>query len=355
MNVRVFAVWLGVGLSGSFGAECVAQGPRWSDPFRVERDDERRAEDRAYDGIPRRATVEQSGTGKLRFRAPSAGRVWVGNDELERQIISTRVRRGDIVEVDPERDRVKRNEEVIFDRNMERRHAHTVFFQREAGSDDPDRDEDAGGGYDGIPTSASRARSGSGVQRYAATKNGRVWVGDDERERQIVSTQVSKGDVVTVDPAKDQVRLNDEVIYDRDLVRRNEHSIFFRAERGGNDGGSGGGGGGKPPKEPEPEKPGAGRPDKESGQTAGAGHPSQLKGASRVARGTGTLTYTAKDDGEFWVYNPSEKKIVAAGALKKGETVTADPANNSTTCPGGARSFENYIASMAHEVYFRKR
>jgi signal peptidase I len=329
-------------------------------------DDERDANSAHYDGIPSRARVATEGTGKIKYKATSAGRVYIGDDQRERQIVSVKVKRGDTITVEPDKDRIKKNDEVIFDRNLERNNPHTIFFVQDANATDPDDDADFGGGYDGIPTSAKRAKSGGGVLRYQATREGRVWVGDDDRERMILSKAVVKGDIVEVDPSKDQVRLNDEIIYDRDLVRRNDHSIFFRAEK--NPGGGGSGGGTKPPTDPKPENPkpenpkppkndGAGsgsNKDKPTGITGGSGHPSQLKGASRVAKGKGTLTHTAKEDGQFWVYDPAEKKIVAAGTVKKGETITADPTNNSTTVPGGARNLENYVPSHEHEMYFKK-
>lgn len=327
------------------------------------RDEDERARDH-YDGIPGRARVGTDGVGKIKYKAPAAGRIYVGDDELERQIVSVKVKRGDTVEVDADKDRVKKNDEVIFDRNLERRNPHTIFFLRDVNADEPDDGDDFGGGYDGIPTSARRAKSGGGLVRYQASKDGRIWIGDDDRERMILSRAVTKGDVVEIEPGKDQVRLNGEVIYDKDLVRRNEHSVFFRSEKAPG-GGSGGGGGNEPPKDPKPPKPekpekpdnggaSGGGNDKPSGITGGSGHPSQLKGASRVAKGKGVLNYVATADGEVWVYDPKEKKIVAAGTIKKGETIKADPANNTTTLPGGARNLENYIPSHEHEVYFRK-
>lgn len=308
---------------------------------------------RPYDGIPRSARLMERFNGKRKFRAPSVGTVWVGDEGRERQVISIKVKRGDTVEVDPDKDRVKKNDEVVYDRNLERRNTHNIFFKPDR---DADWDSDSTSSYDGIPHSAKRVKSGTGVVRFKAAKTGRVWIGDDERERQIVAREVVKDDVIEVDPEKNRVTLNGASIYDRNLERRNEHSIFFREEKGGSggSGGSGGGGGSKPPKDPKPEDVKPGKPDKDSGQTAGAGHPSQLKGASRVARGKGTLSFTAKEHGEFWVYNPAEKKIVAVGALKKGETLSVDPANNTTTCPSGARSFENYIPGADHEIFFKK-
>lgn len=380
MTVGFGAKWMAAGALLVL-AGCAAGGQPWGSPRHIamvqdsrgsdrdvdrrsgSRDDDERSRDH-YDGIPGRARVGAEGVGKIKYKAPSAGRIYVGDDELERQIVSVKVKRGDTIEVDADKDRVKKNDEVVFDRNLERRNAHTIYFLRDAGADEPDDGDDFGGGYDGIPTSAKRAKSGGGVVRYQVTKEGRVWVGDDDREKMVLARAVVKGDIVEVDPAKDQVRLNGEVISDKNLERRNEHSVFFRAEKspGGGSGG-GGGGGSEPPKDPKPPKPE--KPEKPStggsngggtggGITGGSGHPAQLKGASRVAKGAGVLSYVATADGDVWVYDAKEKKIVAAGAIKKGETLRADPANNTTTLPAGARNFENYIPSHEHEVYFRK-
>lgn len=337
-----------------------------------EREDENA---RPYDGIPLGAKREDQGSVRLRFRAPRSGTVYVGDDDLRRQIISIRVKRDDVIEVDPREDRVRKNGVAVFDRNLERRHSHSVFFLRDRGRDDDDRgrddwevEEGAGGGYDGIPLSAVRVRGGANVIKYQATRDGRVWIGDDHFERQLVSREVAKGDIVEVNPVTDLVKVNDVVVYARDLGRWSEHSVFFRAEKnpGRNPPES------KPPDSkppdsrppdskpptPKPERPLAEAPKPAKGDgggaTGGSGHPSQLKGATRVAKGKGVVSHVAAADGEFWVWDPAERRIVSAGVVKKGETVKADPANNTTSVPGGARNFANFVAGNEHEIYFRR-
>lgn len=335
-----------------YGGSAQTNGSRWSDE-----DDERfgNEDEKPYDGIPRSADLVERDTGKIKFRAPSVGRIWIADHDKRRQIVAAQVRRGDNVVIEPDKDRIKVNDEIIYDRNLERKHVHDIFFRHDRNAD---HDADGGNTYDGIPTSARRVKSGVGTVKYEAQKDGRIYIGDDDRERQLVSKPVVKGDKIEIDSSRDSIKLNGESIYDRNLNSDNSHSIFFRSESrpGGGSGGSGGsgGGGGGGGGKPGNETPTTSKPQKPAAGTPGPGLPSHVKGGDRVAKGKGVLTYTAKANGGYWVYDPHEKRIIYTGSLKSGETVRVDPANNSVTAPSPGNARENFIASHEHEIYFRK-
>src|SRR5688572_23776086 len=83
-----------------------------------------------YGGIPRDATRVAQGYGEVRYRAEQSGRIWVGNDTERLIVTEARVRRGEDVRVELREDRVTINGQVVFDRNLEKNHQHSIFFSR---------------------------------------------------------------------------------------------------------------------------------------------------------------------------------------------------------------------------------
>jgi hypothetical protein len=82
-----------------------------------------------YGKIPSEAERVATGTGTVVFRVEQDGFVWVGDDELRRELLLHPVKRGDVVEIDARRDEVKINGKSVYNQNLESRHRHSVFFR----------------------------------------------------------------------------------------------------------------------------------------------------------------------------------------------------------------------------------
>lgn len=176
----------------------------------------------SYGGIPPTAQRVADGTGHLSYRAPSDGRVWIGNESRQYQIMARNIRRNDRVDVYPDRDRIEVNGKTVYDKNLEKRDRHEVFFAPSAyGEWGPPP-------YDGIPGDAETVASDSGRFEWRADATGMVFIGDDRDKKFIVRHNVKPGDVVEVNPGKDQVKVNGTVIYSKNLESKHRHSIFFK-------------------------------------------------------------------------------------------------------------------------------
>ncbi len=81
-------------------------------------------------------------------------------------------------------------------------------------------------GYDGIPRNAMRVSSGKGILRLRVGRDGTVWVGDDDVERQLLKETVKRHDLVEVDPYANEVSINGRVVSTRILTKGRRHSIF---------------------------------------------------------------------------------------------------------------------------------
>ena len=62
-----------------------------------------------YGTVPPRADRVAEGPGRLKYRAPEEGRLWVGDEAQRRELLACRVSRGDTVEVIPEGGRIELN------------------------------------------------------------------------------------------------------------------------------------------------------------------------------------------------------------------------------------------------------
>ena len=79
-------------------------------------------------GLPRGAQVLDSGNGPVSVRAPDRGMAYLVDQDSGRLIWSGRIDRGERLTVDPDNDRASLNGRVIYDRNLERKHRHAIYF-----------------------------------------------------------------------------------------------------------------------------------------------------------------------------------------------------------------------------------
>lgn len=87
--------------------------------------------------------------------------------------------------------------------------------------------------YGGIPSNAIRGASGFDTIRYRASEAGRVWIGNDNRRMVVTETRVQAGDEVVVNAGGDSVTVNGNVVYNQDLKKNEQHSIFIVPDRAG--------------------------------------------------------------------------------------------------------------------------
>jgi len=171
-------------------------------------------------GVPSGAQRVARGNGRVNFRVPSDGRIWVTNETRGYRIVSRTVKRGDRIEVIPESDKVERNDQPIYQQNLERRDEHGIYFSTGSGGADP---------YGSIDRSAENVLSRTGRFSWRAEENGEIWIGDDKLERVLVNQKVRRGDLVELILGDaDQIKVNGSVVYSQNLESKHPHSVFFK-------------------------------------------------------------------------------------------------------------------------------
>ena len=76
--------------------------------------------------LPRSARSVAQGAGQIDYRVRDRGRIYIYDADDQRVIMSREVYPNQLVEVDPERDRVLIDGKKVYDRNLERKHAHRI-------------------------------------------------------------------------------------------------------------------------------------------------------------------------------------------------------------------------------------
>lgn len=215
--VLTLGAWVGTGLVGCD----IASDPNWTEPDNSGNNGWDNGE-AGYGNIPGNAERGASQSGRFTYTVPHEGTIWVGNDTNRYLVVKHNVRRGDRVEVDPRGNRVKLNDEAIYQQNMEANARHSVYY-REAGSS-------SGGSspYGNVPSSAENMSSGSGKITWRAESSGHVWIGNDRQRSVVVDSNVNSGDLVEVDPRSNRVKVNGREIYSQNMESKHTHSIFFQ-------------------------------------------------------------------------------------------------------------------------------
>ncbi len=83
------------------------------------------------DRLPRDAKRVADGAGEITYRSPGRGRIYIYDADDQRVLLSRDIHDGQTVLVDPERDRVLIDGKKVYDDNLERKHTHRIYFEKD--------------------------------------------------------------------------------------------------------------------------------------------------------------------------------------------------------------------------------
>lgn len=176
-----------------------------------------------YGGIPNSARRVADGYGRLRYRADRDATIWVGNESRGYVVVSRRISDGDEIEVIPDRNRVEIDGRAVYEQDMESGARHAIFISASGNWNDSEGKDP----YGEVPRRAQNMASGTGRIEWRVDQPGRVWIGDDRRESVVIAEDVRRGDLVEVNPGKNQVKINGRIVFDQNMESKHQHSIFF--------------------------------------------------------------------------------------------------------------------------------
>ena len=96
-------------------------------------DDDVRGSDRIGQtdtGVPATASRVEEGRGELSYRAEANGTVYLYDADGQLHLDTQKVRRGQVYTIDPSRSIATLNGEVVWQRTMDPKHSHRIYFDR---------------------------------------------------------------------------------------------------------------------------------------------------------------------------------------------------------------------------------
>jgi hypothetical protein len=206
-------------LPGCFG-DSSSEGGRTNDPIGAR--------------VPSEARIVEEGDGPLSYTAAADGTVYVQDAKERRTIVSRRVDRGDRVRIEFDADRVRVNDDTIYDGNLERDHEHRIYFVRADSREDDRRDRtdrrDDGRNRAGdkVPLSATLVGEGRDEElTYRASRDGTIYVYDAEDERVIGSAGIRDGQRFTIAPDRNRATINNDEVDVGKLSTRRNYRVYF--------------------------------------------------------------------------------------------------------------------------------
>lgn len=299
--------------------------------------------------VPKAALYKAGGDERIVYVTDQDGTLYVTEDRSNSVLYSGRVARGDRVVVDPDADRLTVNERVVYSKDIPLR-MHRIFVLPGDGPA-PVTPGGTARGRDiprpeGVPLTASLGGEGEDRIEFAAPDDGTVWVADAEARREdpiLYTAPVRRGQRVTVNPEKDQILIDGQIVYEKDLPERNRRIFFVREPARRDD---------------LPAAPGAGgaaRWDEIRDRPAApaVGQPGEIP-ETAVLRGDqpGAQDFVADADGTVWVVNATTGRIAYSGPVRRNDRIQVTPATNEITL-NGRRANAVGLSGDRYRVYFR--
>lgn len=146
-------------------------------------------------GVPRGASLVESGGDELSYTATRRGTIYVVDAENERVVVSREVSRGQEVEVNVGDDQVTLGGRSIYNRNLESEHPHAIWFRPDTNTNDryDDDEKPAAGDIPRELRNARRVESGQGSLNYNAQDDGTVYVYDRSSQEIVYQGEVERG------------------------------------------------------------------------------------------------------------------------------------------------------------------
>jgi hypothetical protein len=86
---------------------------------------------RGASDVPHSATRVASGTGELTYRTKNSGHIYVVDEDVNRIVYDHSVREDQEIVVRPDDDRIAVDGRNVFNGNLEHKHSHRIYFDRE--------------------------------------------------------------------------------------------------------------------------------------------------------------------------------------------------------------------------------
>lgn len=205
------------------------------------RDD--REEDVNY--IPQRADIVREGRGTLRYTTDADGTIYVQNLRQERTELQRRVHRGQVIEVMPDENRIRVDEDTVSKTDLKRDDTHRIYLLRDRRfENDRDRDredrEDRSDRNDrnpavrpprGVPSSAQLMGEGRNREiSFSPSKSGGIYIYSIEDRKLVARIPIRGGEKFVLSPGRGRAAVEGKTAADRVFDTKTTYRVYFNRE-----------------------------------------------------------------------------------------------------------------------------
>lgn len=179
-----------------------------------------------------RANLVREGEGSLRYTVAGDGTIYVMNAETDNIVFQQRVRRGQKIEVTPEENRIRLDDDIVSTSDLKRDDNHRIYLVRTQDvRRDDDRDLDRGDVPSGIPGSAQLMGSGQNKEiSFSPSRDGVVYVYNDDRNRVVSRHDIRDGQDFVLSPGRGRATIDGKSVATDEFDTRTNYRVYFNRE-----------------------------------------------------------------------------------------------------------------------------
>lgn len=194
-------------------------------------DDDSSSRDRttSVDGLRNSDSVRE-GRGRLTYTANADGTVYVVNTQSEQVVLQQRIRRGQEIEVAPDENRVRIDNETVSKSDLKREDPHRIYLvrDRDAGRDDartssrPPR---------GVPGDAQLMGEGKNKEiSFSPSRTGAVYVYDADERRLVARIPIRDGEKFVLSPGRERASVDGKAVEEGRFDTTANYRVYFNRE-----------------------------------------------------------------------------------------------------------------------------
>lgn len=181
-----------------------------------------------------------------------------------------------------------------------------------------------------IPRGTEVVLRGTGRQTYPLTHDGEIWISDRNKDTVVFHKRLFKGDEVTIDPNRDRIYVNGETV-SREPLKDGHTYAFHLLDSHSNH-----------------------HHTTTNNNNSSSGKPSVLAGTRKLTSGRGELSHTFESSGTFYIYDPSNKKVVYFNTVNNRDQLTLLASENLITLNRSKRSIK-LKEDQTYELWYRNK
>lgn len=179
-----------------------------------------------------RSNVVREGRGELQYTAASDGTLYVMNTSNDDIVFQQRVRRGQEIEVAPDENRIRLDNDTVSTRDLKRDEPHRIYLVRDRDENrNDDRNDDRDDVPQGLPNDAQLMGSGENEEiSFSPSQDGTVYIYNADRNRVVSQQDIERGEEFVLSPGRGRATIDGKVVDSEKFDTKTNYRVYFNRE-----------------------------------------------------------------------------------------------------------------------------